>query len=224
MKIGDKVDHDEILELLPWFVNDSLSEKDRARVIEHLRECAICVNERDQLQRLQGLVTSEDFDPPEYRFSFQKLMVRIDAAEQSKDEIAAKQSVNRSADMKWPIFALAASLVVGVIFISAVWQSPSDSAERTDKFRTLLTTKNAPSGTVQRVELIFTQPIKADTQRAALIETNSYLVSGPDENGRYIVEVRIPEDMSDAEFISSLRAIDGVEYAAFSQARTDRPR
>ena len=224
MKIGDKVDHEEILELLPWFVNGSLSEVERARVTGHLAECEVCITEKDQLQRLQDLVTSEEFKSPQYQFSYQKLMSRIDAAEQTTREVD-EEPPKKFGNARWSMVALVASLVLAVFLIPAVWQTPSESVERTDRFRTLTTESSAKvrAGITQRVELVFTQLIEDDARRAALIETNSYIVSGPDEDNRYIVEIVVPGNMTDAEFITSLNAIDGVKYAAFSQAGTIRP-
>jgi len=224
VKIGDKVDHEEILELLPWFVNGSLSEQERERVTGHLEVCAICVAEKDQLQRLQDLVTSEEFKSPQYQPSYEKLMSRIDAAEQTTEE-ADDARVKKFGNAQWSMFALAASLLLAVFLIPAVWQTSSESVERTDRFRTLTSEAaiKTPTGITQRVELVFNQPIEVDARRAVLIETDSYIVSGPDEKNRYIVEIVVPGNMTEAEFITSLNAIDGVKYAAFLQAGTVQP-
>jgi hypothetical protein len=84
VKNETKIVHDEYLELLTWYVSESLTDRERIRVMEHLIECTTCRAERDQLQRLQGSVQREDLEVPDYRFSFSKLMKRIDASELNK--------------------------------------------------------------------------------------------------------------------------------------------
>jgi len=222
VNIGDKSDHDAVLELLPWFVNESLYGQERDRVSGHLNECEVCRDEKDQLQRLQDLVTSEEFDPPDYRFSFKKLMAKIDAVENDETEVGRAQLQQSSGATKWRVFATAASLVIGV-FLAVVWQSPSTDAGRTDQFRTL-TLRDRPIGVPHNVELTFTLPIKNAARRAALIETDSYIVSGPDESGRYVIEIIVPENLTDAEFVDYLQAIDGVEHAVYLQTDTYRSR
>jgi hypothetical protein len=49
--------------------------------------------------------------------------------------------------------------------------------------------------------------------RKALIETNSNIISGPDEEGTYLVEVVVPEEMNTGEFMQWIRKIEGVQHA-----------
>jgi hypothetical protein len=61
-----------------------------------------------------------------------------------------------------------------------------------DEFQTLSIEPMLPVkyefGKIECLELGFKTPIPAVTLRHALIETGSNIVSGPDENGSYIVE------------------------------------
>ena len=54
---------------------------------------------------------------------------------------------------------------------------------------------------------------RSDHMRQALIETRSNIVSGPDEEGTYIVEVVIPEKMSSEQYLQSMREIEGIQQA-----------
>jgi hypothetical protein len=199
--------HEHIIQLLPWFVNDSLGNKEQALVLSHLSDCRVCQTERDRLQQFQALIVDDDTPLSDYRFSFRSVMARIEAAEKNRESTGDLAEVaNR---WNWlPALGLAASVSVIAIVMALV--APS----KTEEYRTL-TTVTAPSGQTHRLALTFVQPIKAQTMRQALIDTNSYLVSGPDDTGAYIVDIRVPDQLGDAQFISSLRKIEGVEDATF---------
>jgi hypothetical protein len=51
--------HREIVELLPWYLNETLTPKERAQVGNHLRDCAACRLELEELQGLQKIATAE---------------------------------------------------------------------------------------------------------------------------------------------------------------------
>ena len=222
--MGKMAVHDEVLELLPWFVNNSLADKERARIMAHLIECSACRTERDQLQHVQDLIAREDFDMPDYRFPFRKLMNRIDASERNRQSAIEDLPSRRSRDFRWPLFASAASLVLGVFLLSGIDQAGGISVDQSPGMgRTLTLERQKPAGTSHLVELIFEQSIEAQTQRAVFVETGSYIVSGPDAEGRYVVAVLVPVDITDSTYIQSIRDMGGVKYAAFSQANTHLP-
>jgi hypothetical protein len=74
--------HDEVLAVLPWFVNDSLDEAETARIDAHLRGCAGCRREYEFERRLHGSIRAEvssvDHAP---QASFEKLWSRIEEVE-----------------------------------------------------------------------------------------------------------------------------------------------
>ena len=206
--MGNK--HEHIIELLPWFVNDTLGNKERAMVLSHLSGCQACQAERDRLQEFQALV--QDYDEPlsDYRFPFKKLMARVEAAEENRE---STRDLADAKKQRWlPALGLAASVSFVAIFTSFITQSiaPGDADEYTTH-----TTVPMVSGETARLALTFTQPIRAQTMRQALVDTNSYIVSGPDQDGAYVVDVRVPEQLSETQFIDFIRRIDGVENATF---------
>jgi anti-sigma factor RsiW len=214
-----KAVHEEILELLPWFINESLGDKERDLVMVHLRECAECRKERDKLQTIESFVKSNEVAVPDYKFSYQRLRSRIDEAERNRESISGWDG--GFGRRKWvPYAGIAASLAFVVTLVGS-FSPATDStdyilpAESADEYRTL-TTQTVEVGSKHRVALTFLQPIQAQTMREALIETNSNLVSGPDEEGTYIVEVNVPLDMSSEDLLRSMREIEGVEYAQLS--------
>lgn len=62
--------HREILELLPWYLNKTLSSEEQKRVEEHLRECSSCQVELAEFEGLRQAVTVE---VPQLQFSHELL-------------------------------------------------------------------------------------------------------------------------------------------------------
>ena len=214
-----KAVHEEILELLPWFINESLGDKERDLVMVHLRGCSECREERDKLQTIESFVKSSEVAVPDYKFWYQRLRLRIDEAERNRESVSGMDiGFGRQ---KWiPLAGIAASLALVVAVVGSLSPATgiidrSPHAGAADEYRTL-TTQAAEKGSKHRVALTFLQPIQAQTMRKALIETNSNLVSGPDKEGTYIVEVNVPLHMSSQDYLRSMRKIEGVEYAQLS--------
>ena len=208
--MGRKAVHEHVSEILPWFVNESMGERERRQVLAHLKECAECRSDRDRLQALQTIMAEDDgSEAGAYEVPFRRLMGRISVAEANRRSVSAFER-RRRLPVWMPWMGVAASLLVVVVFVGFL----NPPAPKQVEYRTLSSNVESP-GTSHRIALTFDQPIRADTLRAALIETNSNIVSGPDKNGTYIVDIRVPPTISDRAFIQSLRKIDGVKYAAF---------
>ncbi len=58
--------------------------------------------------------------------------------------------------------------------------------------------------------MIFEEGADSATMRAAFVETGAYIVSGPDEEGRYVIEV-VPDG---EDLLQSLTSVDGVKYVS----------
>lgn len=204
--------HDEVLDLLPWFVNGTLVDKEQLKVMSHLGECLECQKERDRLQQLQTLVQSdqgEDFG--DYKPAFEKLMDRIDAqeADVAVPISAAAQSRSRP---NWMPYAAAASLVLGASLL-LVLNQPEPAQTLNVPASTQADFGVAPSVS-KRMTLMFDENVDSETLRAAFVETGAYIVSGPDADGRYVVEVFISDQADQAELVEAMTQVAGVKYAA----------
>jgi len=51
------MDHQEVQELLPWHVNDTLGDAERAGVEAHLKRCSSCRRELEELRGLKSILT-----------------------------------------------------------------------------------------------------------------------------------------------------------------------
>ena len=144
----DQQEHDEILALLPWHLNHSLSVDESGRVRRHLQQCITCQQEAGLLdsalaaanryapatidaEDIEGLKKSEDN-------SFDNLMTRIDAAEAANTSSLLKssrsnlwQSLQSIFTFNWQAGAavMASLVVVGVsIYFARSIISPSPAA------------------------------------------------------------------------------------------------
>lgn len=208
--MGKQTIHEEVIELLPWFINESLSDRERELVMAHLADCADCRQERDHLQSVEKLIVEEDVPVPSYQFSYRKLASRIEEAERNRESTEILES--RRARANWMAIAgVAATLFAGVLTV-AWFQNPEELGE----FRTLSTT-SPDNGQLHRIQLTFEQPIQAQTLRQALIDTRSNIISGPSNDGTYLVEMNVPQGVPDADFLKTIQQIEGVALARFEQ-------
>lgn len=215
--MGRKTTHDHVQELLPWFVNETLEGKERTLVLRHLQVCHECQRERDYLQQLQQEVVSDAESLPNYRFSYQKLMTRIEAMEKNRaclDEDALDAAPRGLAMGRWLSMAgAAATVVLGVYF--AAFMQLTERQTQSEDFRALTVPVGANGGVEYRMALRFEDGVDPETVRSALIETRSTLAGAPDENGTYIVDITVPAGMNEAEFIRSMSKINGIASVAF---------
>ncbi|MEX2489586.1 MAG: zf-HC2 domain-containing protein [Pseudomonadales bacterium] len=199
-------------EILPWFVNNSLEGRQKARVVRHLQQCQECRQERDRLQHQQYEIAGHAEDLPDYRFSYGKLIARIEAAEENREHTETiPPAMSRRTWIS--VAGAAAVLILGVYIVGSMPQL-TEPVEPAD-FLTLTLPVEDHAGSKHRVALTFGDGVSARVVREALIEARSRLVDGPDETGAYILDVMVPENVSEDTFIESLQKIDGIAKVAF---------
>lgn len=218
-KLVKRKEHEQSMLLLPWYVNDTLRGRDAELVLRHLTHCDECQEERDRLYELQQIVREPDVMKQNTDRSFRGILARIDASERDKasvQDVPVRTHRIPGFSAGLTTTALAAS-VLALVIGGAQFLSPDRAG---DEFQTLSIEPLEPgkydSGKVKRLVLGFKTPIPAVTLRQALIETGSNIVSGPDENGSYIVELVVPDETSSDAFLNQLQQIEGVEYASFT--------
>ncbi|MBL6690820.1 MAG: zf-HC2 domain-containing protein [Pseudomonadales bacterium] len=206
-----KKHHEHTLEVLPWFVNDTLDRKEREQVLKHLAQCDGCREERDRLIELQKMIREGEVVDGDVEFSFRRTMKRIEEAERNRESVADLRDRNSKRRL-FASLALAAGL--GVFLVGTLLVG--DTGQGTE-FQTLTSDQPGVPGSARQMAIGFVDPIPATTLRQALIETGSNIVSGPDENGVYLVEVEVPGGLSHEVFLRRIQGIEGVKHAAFAQ-------
>ena len=80
------VKHREIVELLPWYLNQTLQSEERMRVEGHLQGCSLCQQELEELSGLQKVVSAEEtqFSETLLTGTLQRIRARREPATQSR--------------------------------------------------------------------------------------------------------------------------------------------
>jgi len=163
--MNDSAQHPE--DLLPWYVNGSLSAAEQQRVEAHLQECGTCRAEVELLRAMRD-VSKQVTEPVPGQFAWQRLQRDI----RQQDKTVTKR--------QWwvPSLAAAALLVIaiqGVLLFNVTRQDGYGLAG------------HAPPGTVVQVK--FNPEATEKSIRAALQGVGGEIVTGPSAAGIYHIQL-----------------------------------
>jgi hypothetical protein len=164
-----------------------------------------------------AILVRSDADEPEadYKPAFAKLMAQIDSQKNEEAETLVQGEGDRQAGGTGKMLLAMAASVFLVVASIGLYQGTREPAET-------LTAPvlNAPENSrlddavSRRLAVTFDENIDSTTLRAAFIETGAYIVSGPDAQGRYVIEVANRTGESQAEFVNTVSNLDGVKHVA----------
>lgn len=193
--------HDEVQQLLPWLVNESLSPRETDAVLAHLRACPACRADRDRLQHMVSMLEEDVPGDQDYRPSYRRLIQRIESTAPMASD-AKTASWLELASVRGG-FALVASLVIAIG--GAVWlnRTPAD-----DSFVTLADPVVASVDRIT-IRMLFADDIEQSLVRDVLVSIEANIVSGPDRSGYLLVT--IPKTSNVETVINGLATAEGVE-------------
>lgn len=88
---GPQNDHEEVWDLIPWYVNGTLSDADIAMVEAHAKTCIACSEEIGRQTVLaQKVVKTDPFDVPLQR-SWENLRAQVEADLQARTPVTTKR-------------------------------------------------------------------------------------------------------------------------------------
>jgi len=197
----DDARHRQVWELLPWYVNGTLSGRDLDLVTGHLPACSDCAGEVARCRDLAvavRTVTAVERAPSDERLT--RLLARIDAIEAAgsrdggwrgrlRNAIDALRELLQStpAPTRWALAAQGALVVLLVAVVA--WQAALSSGQ---PYRTLASApEQTPRGQAQ-IRVVFTDDISEREMRAVLEHVKGKIVDGPSAVGAYTVEVPVP--------------------------------
>lgn len=194
-------EHQEVWELLPWFINQSLSAAEQTRVENHVRTCVTCRIELKQQQQVYENIQQADLLQQISKASFNQLKKRIEI--QTPSQLADGR--NKHALFQRPGFsfqfpdsakyiALAASVLL--LIMPLIFNVSHQEPELGNEYRTL-SRSAAPHQDNQHPNLV--RVIFADETDPAQIHTivnsvSGHIVNGPYKNGIY--EIRIDNEQT----------------------------
>jgi anti-sigma factor RsiW len=183
--------HARACELLPWYLNDSLADSERAEVRAHLGECLVCHAEMRRLEQLECAIAAP-VEEHACAQSFARLAMQIEEGENSRSWPQRALDALRDVFEPVPLFSGAALLVVSSVLVGAiVIGGQTESRPIEQPFRTL---GNSPSLNSELGRPLMRMVLRGDTSdenlTAWLSRHRAELIEGPSDIG--VVTVRVP--------------------------------
>jgi anti-sigma factor RsiW len=210
-------EHQEIGQLLPWFVNGRLSEADCQRVDAHLRVCEACTAELAAQQRIYGVMSVDAGVERMPVAGLNRLRTRIESLDEAAPAPAAPDAAAHSAAPAGSRFrqrrgAIAASIaMMAVGALAALLWNQHERRIAPAKYYTVTTTAQQPADTVIRA--VFAPTVTLSELQGLLDEAHLKIVSGPTEAGVYSLS------MSGSQSVDwSLQRLRGHEVVRFAES------
>lgn len=207
------MNHQEIIELLPWYVNATLSQAEREIVETHLHGCAECTGEvRSLVAMRKAVVALQDQAPAPSQFLLNRALSEIENYERTRTQAENKKPqkpgsfrdrVRTFRESSWPTtpvfarFAMAAQLaLILVVGTLALYQYNHPQI--------IYKTSAGPSGSSTgagearaRLSVRFNEKASERQIRQALSEVHATIVDGPSAQGLYTVQLPFAPDQTD---------------------------
>lgn len=195
--------HRQAWELLPWYVNGTLSGQDLDLVTGHLSSCAACAEEVARCRDLAvavGAMSTVRTAPSAERLA--RLLARIDAIEAGGGTGGWRERVRRGIDglrellqstptpARWALAAQSALVVVLVATVA--WQMAVSPP-----YRTLASGADPVGRGRAQIRVVFAEDISEREMRAVLARVDGRIIDGPSTVGAYTVQVPVPAAASD---------------------------
>jgi hypothetical protein len=221
--------HARCWNLLPWWVNGTLSPDQASGVEQHLAECPVCTAEANVQRTLQ--LQLRDGDPVSIapQSAWQKMAERLD----SEDEALARGHFKSRPKIAgvWP-WAVAAQTLLIVGLTTAVWQqssSPDFATTQSDamlqpNYETLTSTA-ATVAIGESMRVVFRRDAPVAEVNALLRQLPAQIVAGPSEAGVYTLAVPVANPSTAdrkktaADLLARVRADSRVIFAEPTESR-----
>jgi hypothetical protein len=199
---GERV-HQRVWELLPWYVNGSLAERERERVEAHLAACLRCQGEERVSRHLAGAVArAGEVAPAPHPVQLQRMLARIEESEREERESAGRwrllaplrglvQATPRP--LRGALVAQAAVILLLVGFLAWSASRPGAAPNLQPAYRTLSNPDAAPVPTA-RLRVMFSPKATEKEIRELLHGIHGEITAGPSPSGAYTVEVPAASD------------------------------
>jgi anti-sigma factor RsiW len=199
-------EHHGIWLQIPWYVNASLGQAERARVESHLSECAACRIELRQQRLIHRAMAADAGVDHISSGSLNRLRQRLDAAPGAQHQPPVATGPSRKQVL------LAASIgfvAVALGALAVVSHRPQSSAGFPDNYHTVSTpTRRAPQEVIRAV---FAPTITLAQLQRLLDESHLKIVAGPTEAGVYsLAETQLHPV---GEVLTKLRQNQAVRFA-----------
>ena len=173
--MNEPVNHDHPDALLPWYVNGTLTDEERAQVEAHLEHCEQCREELRFLTGLRQAVKQVADVPASPELGLKRLMREIDA-----ETPASRPATRRMAWWQPSLAAAAVVIVIQGVLLLNLWQRDDDAGMR-------LAGEARPAAVVLQIR--FDAAAREEEIRALLRSLDARFVDGPSAVGLYRIEL-----------------------------------
>ncbi len=197
--------HEQVIELLPWYVNETLAGDDLALVERHVGECLPCRRALHEERRLQAAVGGLDI-PSRETAGLSRLLDSLDAKQPARARTPGRRALAGVAGLA---AAACAGLIAFVVFRSD--PAMQDATEPPADFSTL--SLPAPAGPL-RIDVVFTETAPEIRIRELLTSLGASADSQPSAIGRYTIELAPGTDVD--ALLDELTADPAVRFAGLN--------
>lgn len=197
--------HSEIIELLPWYTNSTLSEDERKAVETHLADCSECAREVKNLAIMRNaVIDTGNKAPVPGANALNRALAQIEDYERSRDQATQKaasrpgiaERISRLWSGWWrptPLLAraiIAVQLVLVLGFGAALVYQQNQNA--------IYTTSSGPAGdkASTRIAVGFSDGAIEQDIRQTILAVHGKIIDGPSALGLYTVQVPIAPEHS----------------------------
>lgn len=223
---SSSISHEQAWDLLPWYVNGTLTPDERQLVEKHLHTCIICQTEHADIQVLSAY--SQQCSLPELspQASFNRLLQRIenDSAAEYKKKFSWRKKlgifrqitsvVNNSFSPRPQWIAAVATLLLAVIPVG-IWLMPITSESPSALYRTLSSPRPIENAANNDIHVIFAPDLSQSERSRILATIRAETIAGPNVRGVYWIRINAMQgrevDLNKA--IAALRRETGVLFA-----------
>lgn len=214
--------HQDVWEILPWYVNGTLDSDERTAVEAHLDRCSLCRNELAASQELASAVRRAAELPPVAPAAEGRRDVHaapLDAPSLSPAGRPAAAPALPAAPrlapaVRWALALQAAAilaLALGLAYLLALPASAPSAAASEASYRTLA----APPASDVRgvaVRVVFSPTASEEDLRGLLLAAGAHFADGPSPAGVYTLEIGGDEEAG-AAALERLRRDPRIELA-----------
>ena len=204
--------HQAVALLIPWYVNDTLDEGERAKVQEHLSGCQVCRDDLALEQRIHRGVSTDRAVEYMPAASLNRLRDKLDDNTGVQGpETRAWQSPRRRRVRHWRSLT-AASIAIMAVAIGLLaadrWLQDRDH-RAAPVFHTV--TSDVPRPPDEVVRAVFSPSITLVQLQSLLDKAQLRIISGPTEAGVYSLAAK--SDLPVSESLALLRQHAAVRFA-----------
>jgi hypothetical protein len=187
--VSEALSHDEAYELLPWFVNGSLSDVERRRVERHLSACLPCRAALRQEERFRQAVAEQSGQAQLAAEGFRQLESRLDRPLGSSSAVR-RRGGSRAGRGRWTnrralawLTAASVLLVVGALAWTSVRLGLAPPAAD------FMTVSDPATSGAHSIDLIFADTVDETERNDFFRRLDATVVAGPSDIGRYTIEL-----------------------------------